>query len=66
MTFPTRFGLAVLVEIGFITNSQDENLMRRGDHRQKIADALYRGLSSYANTLSHFQVAQQSKQISAQ
>lgn len=51
---------AVLVEIGFITNSQDENLMRRGDHRQRIADALYRGVSSYANTLSHFQVAQQS------
>jgi N-acetylmuramoyl-L-alanine amidase len=57
---------AVLVEIGFITNSQDEILMRRGDHRQRIADALYRGFSSYANTLSHFQVAQQSGRISGQ
>ncbi len=57
---------AVLVEIGFITNSQDEILMRRGDHRQRIADALFRGFSSYANTLSHFQVAQQSGRISGQ
>ncbi|MDQ6759892.1 MAG: N-acetylmuramoyl-L-alanine amidase [Acidobacteriota bacterium] len=51
---------AVLVEIGFLTNSQEELMMRRGDHLQRIADALYRGVSSYANGLSHFQVAQQS------
>ncbi|MGI8742933.1 MAG: N-acetylmuramoyl-L-alanine amidase [Bryobacteraceae bacterium] len=57
---------AVLVEIGFITNSQDEILMRRGDHRQRLAEALYRGLSSYANTLSHFQVAQQSNRVGGQ
>ena len=57
---------AVLVEIGFITNSQEEVMMRRGDHRQRIADALYRGLSSYANGLSHFQVAQQSSKAGGQ
>lgn len=57
---------AVLVEIGFITNSQDAVLMRRGDHRQRLAEALYRGLSSYANTLSHFQVAQQSNRTAGQ
>ncbi len=50
---------SVLAEVGFISNSQDEGQMRRADHRQKIADALYRGLSAYANSLSHFQVAQQ-------
>ena len=57
---------AVLVEIGFITNSQEEVMMRRGDHRQRIADALYKGLSSYANGLSHFQVAQQSSKVGGQ
>ncbi|HLJ48880.1 MAG TPA: N-acetylmuramoyl-L-alanine amidase [Bryobacteraceae bacterium] len=49
---------SVLAEIGFISNPHDEVLMRRPDYRQKIAEALYKGLSSYAGTLSHFQVAQ--------
>ena len=49
---------SVLAEIGFISNSHDESLMSRSDHRQRIAEALYKGLSSYAATLSHFQVAQ--------
>ena len=49
---------SVLAEIGFISNAQDERAMRRPDYRQRIAEALYKGLSSYAGTLSHFQVAQ--------
>jgi len=49
---------SVLAEIGFISNAHDESLMKRGEHRQKIAEALYKGLASYAGTLSHFQVAQ--------
>jgi len=49
---------SVLAEIGFISNTHDENLMSRPEHRQRIAEALYKGLSSYAATLSHFQVAQ--------
>ena len=53
---------SVLAEIGFISNAQDANLMRRAEYRQRIAEALYKGLASYANSLSHFQVAQQSSQ----
>lgn len=49
---------SVLSEIGFISNAHDESNMRRPEYRQRIAEALYKGLSSYANTLSHFQVAQ--------
>lgn len=49
---------SVLAEIGFISNAHDENLMKRAEQRQRIAEALYKGLSSYAATLSHFQVAQ--------
>jgi len=48
---------SVLSEIGFLTNSEDEALLRRPEHRQKIAEALYKGIASYADTLSHFQVA---------
>jgi N-acetylmuramoyl-L-alanine amidase len=49
---------SVLAEIGFISNSHDEGTMRREDYRDRIAEALYKGLSNYASTLSHFQVAQ--------
>lgn len=48
---------SVLAEIGFLTNPGDETLLRRSEHRQKIAEALYKGVASYADTLSHFQVA---------
>ena len=49
---------SVLAEIGFVSNNQDERLLRRPDQREKIAEALYRGLSQYAGGLSHFQVAE--------
>ena len=49
---------SVLAEIGFISNAHDEDIMRRPEYRQRLAEALYKGLSSYASTLSHFQVAQ--------
>lgn len=49
---------SVLAEIGFLTNAGDEALLRKAEYRQKIADALYKGIASYAETLSHFQVAQ--------
>jgi N-acetylmuramoyl-L-alanine amidase len=48
---------SILAEIGFVSNSREENLLKRSDHRQKLAEALYRGLSRYAETLSHYQVA---------
>ena len=49
---------SVLAEVGFISNAHDENTMKRQEYRERVAEALYKGLSSYANTLSHFQVAQ--------
>ncbi|HLK46720.1 MAG TPA: N-acetylmuramoyl-L-alanine amidase [Bryobacteraceae bacterium] len=48
---------SVLAEIGFLTNPKEESLLRRPDYRQKVAEALYRGISRYADGLSHFQVA---------
>jgi len=48
---------SVLAEIGFLTNSADESLLRKPEQRQKIAEALYKGVAAYADTLSHFQVA---------
>ncbi|MBI2681550.1 MAG: N-acetylmuramoyl-L-alanine amidase [Candidatus Solibacter usitatus] len=49
---------SILAEIGFLSNSKEEALLKKPDHRQKLAEALYQGVSQYARTLSHFQVAQ--------
>ena len=49
---------SVLAEIGFVTNPREELLLKKSDYRQKLADALYRGISKYAEGLSHFQMAQ--------
>lgn len=51
---------SVLAEVGFLSNSKEEALLKKPDYRQKIAEALFRGVSQYANTLSHFSVAQRS------
>ena len=48
---------SVLAEIGFLTNASDEALMRKNEHRQKIAEALYKGIAAYAESLSQLQVA---------
>jgi len=49
---------SVLAEIGFLTNPGDEALLKKAEYREKIAEALYKGIANYAETLSHFQVAQ--------
>jgi N-acetylmuramoyl-L-alanine amidase len=49
---------SVLAEIGFVSNARDESVMRREEYRERIAEALFKGISNYANSLSHFQVAQ--------
>jgi N-acetylmuramoyl-L-alanine amidase len=43
---------SVLSEIGFISNAHDEALLKKPDQRQRIADALFRGVNAYASTLS--------------
>jgi N-acetylmuramoyl-L-alanine amidase len=49
---------SILAEIGFVSNAHDESVMRREEYRERTAEALYKGISSYASSLSHFQVAQ--------
>lgn len=49
---------SILTEIGFLSNPKEESLLKKPEYRQKIAEALYRGISQYAGGLSHFNVAQ--------
>jgi len=46
---------SILVEIGFLTNRQEEALLKRPDYRQRLAEALLGGVTQYAQTLSHYQ-----------
>lgn len=45
---------AVLAEIGFLSNPREEQMLKRPDQRQKIAEALLRGILQYEASLSHF------------
>jgi N-acetylmuramoyl-L-alanine amidase len=49
---------SVLAEIGFLSNPREEMLLKKPDYRQKLAEALFRGISRYAQGLSHFQMAE--------
>src|SRR5436305_1525891 len=48
---------SVLVEVGFLSNPREEALLHKPEYRQKLAEALFRGISRYAESLSHNQVA---------
>ncbi|MBV9507458.1 MAG: N-acetylmuramoyl-L-alanine amidase [Acidobacteriia bacterium] len=48
---------SVLAEIGFLSNPKEEALLKKPDYRQRLAEALFRGVSRYAEGLSHFQMA---------
>lgn len=49
---------SVLAEIGFLSNAREEALLKKPDYRQRLAEAIFRGLTRYAEGLSHFQMAQ--------
>ncbi|MFB3924316.1 MAG: N-acetylmuramoyl-L-alanine amidase [Terriglobia bacterium] len=52
---------SVLAEISFLTNPQDERLLKKTDHRARIAEALYRGIEQYVNNLGGVKVAAQAR-----
>jgi N-acetylmuramoyl-L-alanine amidase/type II secretory pathway predicted ATPase ExeA len=43
---------AVLSEISFVSNANDESLLLEGSQRQRIAEGLYRGVVSYLNSVA--------------
>ena len=52
---------SVLAEISFLSNSTDEKRLQSREHRQRIAEYLYRGIAKYANGLSNVKVAQKTR-----
>jgi N-acetylmuramoyl-L-alanine amidase len=43
---------SILSEISFVSNPSDEKLLRKTDQRQRIADGLMRGITSYLDSLN--------------
>ncbi|MFA5062850.1 MAG: N-acetylmuramoyl-L-alanine amidase [Candidatus Omnitrophota bacterium] len=43
---------AVLVEVGFVSNYNEERMLKNGFYRQKIAESIMDGLSDYAQELA--------------
>jgi N-acetylmuramoyl-L-alanine amidase len=54
---------SVLTEIAFLSNPRDESLLKRNDYRQRVAEALFKGVSQYADTLSRYKTASQREKI---
>ncbi|HXZ27945.1 MAG TPA: N-acetylmuramoyl-L-alanine amidase, partial [Terriglobales bacterium] len=48
---------SVLAEISFLSNPKDEQKLKTPEYRQKIAEALYKGIARYANGLGGVKVA---------
>jgi N-acetylmuramoyl-L-alanine amidase len=43
---------SVLTEISFLSNPSDEQLLKKGEYRQRLAEGLYQGLASYLQSLN--------------
>jgi N-acetylmuramoyl-L-alanine amidase len=43
---------SILAEVGFISNPEEENLLKNDSYRQAIAEALYLGVKKYVNARS--------------
>jgi N-acetylmuramoyl-L-alanine amidase len=55
---------SILAEISFLTNSDDAAQLRDPQYRERIAEALYRGVAKYVNGLSGLRIAQNSSHAS--
>lgn len=49
---------AVLAEVGFLSNPNDEKLLKASGYRQKVAEHIFKGVEKYANSLSKLTIAQ--------
>jgi N-acetylmuramoyl-L-alanine amidase len=47
---------SILTEISFLSNPSDEQLLKKPDHRQRVAEGLYQGVASYLQNLNSMTV----------
>jgi N-acetylmuramoyl-L-alanine amidase len=52
---------SILTEISFLSNPADEQLLKKPEHRQRVAEGLYSGVSEYLQSLNSMAVNRTSK-----
>jgi N-acetylmuramoyl-L-alanine amidase len=52
---------SILTEISFLSNPSDEQLLKKPEHRQRVAEGLYTGVSEYLQSLNSMAVNRGSK-----
>ncbi len=57
---------SILAEISFVSNPTDARKLQTPEYRQKIADALYKGVTKYVSGLSGVKLAARTKEQTAQ
>lgn len=43
---------SILTEISFLSNSSDEQLLKKPEHRQRIAEGIYQGMAAYLQSMN--------------
>jgi len=43
---------SILTEISFLSNAADEQLLKKPEQRQKVAEGLYQGVASYLESMN--------------
>jgi N-acetylmuramoyl-L-alanine amidase len=43
---------SILTEISFLSNPADEQLLKKPEHRQRVAEGLYQGVADYLQSLN--------------
>ena len=43
---------SILTEISFLSNPADEQLLKKPEYRQRVAEGLYQGVASYLESLN--------------
>jgi len=47
---------SILTEISFLSNASDEQLLKKPEHRQRVAEGLYQGVAAYLQSLNSMAV----------
>ena len=47
---------SILTEISFLSNPADEQLLKKPEHRQRVAEGLYQGVSEYLQSMNSMAV----------
>jgi len=52
---------SILTEISFLSNPSDEQLLKKPEHRQRVAEGIYQGVSAYLQSMNSMAVNRTSK-----